>query len=170
MAAQQETEKPESVRRALQVLWALVVFGAVAVLVTWLREDSLIRSWAEGHRSVSAVLADGGIEAVKEGDIKPPAFVPVTAVMYLVMGGMLAVLAPLFSAGFEWARISLVVTVLVLLVGVGAILLTAPPAVFLVLSLVGLVLAVALLVLLVHKDTTAYLHSWSREERDTVRR
>ena len=170
MAAQQDNTRPESVRRALQVLWALVAFGAVAVLLTWIFEDSLIRSWAEGHRSVRDVLAAGGLEAVKEGEIKPPAFVPVTAVIYLVMGGLLAVLAPLLAAGFEWARVCLIVTLLTLVVGVGAILFTAPPALFLVLSVIGLLLTIALLVLLVHKDTTAYLHSWSAEDRDTVQR
>ncbi|NPC95398.1 hypothetical protein [Nocardioides sp. zg-DK7169] len=170
MAAQQDNSRPESVRRALQVLWALVAFGAVAVLLTWIFEDDLVRSWAEGHRSVRDVLASGGVEAVEQGVIKPPAFVPVTAVIYLVMAGMLAVLAPLFAAGFEWARVCLIVTLLTLVIGVGAILITAPPAMFLVLSVVGLVLTITLLVLLVHKDTTAYLHSWSAEDRDTVQR
>lgn len=170
MAAQQEITRPESVRRALQVLWALVGFGALAVLLTWIFEDSLIRSWAEGHNSVRDVLAAGGIDAVKQGVIKPPAFVPVTAVMYLVVGGMLAVLAPLFAAGFEWARVCLVGTLLVLVVGVVAVLITAPPAMFLVLSVIGLALTVALLVLLLHKDTTAFLHSWSAADQDTVQR
>ncbi|WP_166140462.1 hypothetical protein [Nocardioides ochotonae] len=170
MAAQQENTRPDSVRRALQVLWALVAFGAVAVLLTWIFEDDLIRSWAEGHRSVRDVLASGGIEAVKDGEIKPPAFVPVTAVIYLVMGGLLAVLAPLFAAGFEWARICLVVTLLTLVVGVVAILITGPPSLFLALSVIGLMLTLALLVLLLHKDTTAYLHGWSAEDRDTVQR
>ncbi len=79
---------PASLVRAVQALLALVTLGAVTVVLTVLPEDQLVRSWAEGNPSVRGTLATGGLEAVREGPIRPPGFVPVA-----IVSGWLAVAA-----------------------------------------------------------------------------
>src|SRR5438128_12352555 len=56
-------ERPASLTLALRLLAALVLLGAVAVLLIAARQDDLIRSWAEGNPAVREVLHTRGLEA-----------------------------------------------------------------------------------------------------------
>lgn len=149
---------PRSVTRALQALGAMTALGAIAVVLTIVLEDQLIQSWAEGNPSVRETLETGGLEAVKNGPIQTPGFVPVAIVLYIVLAGLVAVLGAFFRQGHEWARISLVVMLALMAIGMVAGLRTGPPAVFVVFSLLLLVAEGVVLYFLLHRDTTGYLH------------
>ena len=150
-------QPPPSLARATQALLGLVALGAVTVALTVLLEDQLIRAWAEGNASVRGTLASGGLEAVKDGPIRPPGFVPVAIVLFLVVVGLVWVLAAFLRAGHEWARISLAVLVALTAIATVAAIRTGPPAVFVVLAFVSLVLDVLIVVFLFRRDTTAFV-------------
>ena len=102
----------------------------------------LVDAWAAGRSDSSSV--------------EPPAFVPVAVTMFVVVASLAAVLVFFLREGHEWARI--VLSAVVALVGVAtlAILRTSPPALFLVLAAVSLVLDVAAVVALWRRETRAY--------------
>ena len=150
-------QPPPSMARAIQALLGLVALGAVTVVLTVLLEDQLVTSWAEGNPSLRGTLASGGLDAVRDGPIRPPGFVPVAIVLFLVIAGLLWVLAAFLRAGHEWARISLAVLLGLTAVATLAGIRTGPPAVFVVLAVVSLVLEVLVVVYLFRRDTTAFL-------------
>ena len=156
---------PTSMTRVNQLLLAVVALGAVAVALVVVLEDQLVRSWAEGKPELRRTLAEGGVEAVRNGAVQPPAFVPVSIVLFLVVAGLLWVLGIFLRAGYEWARLSVAVLVVLSGISVVAGIRTDPPAVFVVFSVAALVLLVVLLVYLFHPQTTAYLRS-PGDERD----
>lgn len=157
---------PETVTRATQAMVTLVAVGAVAVALTVLLEDQLIRSWAEGNSSVRGTLASGGLEAVKDGPIRPPGFVPVGLVLFLVLAGLVWVLGAFFRAGHEWARLSLAVLVALTAIATVAGIRTGPPVVFVLFCLVSLLVGVVLLRYLFDPATTAFI----RGPQDTPER
>ncbi|GAA1961486.1 hypothetical protein GCM10009798_21560 [Nocardioides panacihumi] len=152
-------ERPASLTLALRLLAALVVLGAVAVVLIVTRQDDLIRSWAEGNPAVREVLNTRGLEAVKEGSVQPPRFVPVAITLYVVLAGLTAVLGVFLNNGYEWARLG--ITVLLFFSAVAGIagLRVGQPVVFDVCTVVGLALFAAMMVPLWHPDTTAYIHA-----------
>lgn len=150
--------RPLSVTRTLQSLGALLALGLVAVVLTVVLEDQLIRSWAEGNPAVRETLQVGGLEAVKNGSIRTPGFVPVAIVLFIVLAGLAAVLLAFFRQGHEWARVSLAVMLALTAIGTVAGLRTGPPAVFVVFSAAALLLEAVVLYFLFHRDTTAFLH------------
>ncbi|HEY0890130.1 MAG TPA: hypothetical protein VGE38_11015 [Nocardioides sp.] len=152
-------ERPMSLRLAVQMLWALLVVGAVTVLLIVLREDDLIRTWAEGNRATREILERQGLEAVKDGSVQPPQFVPVAVTMYVVLAALVWVLGVFLRNGFEWARSG--ITVVLVFSGVAAVggMRVGQPTLFDVCTVVCLVLVAALLVALWHPRTTAYIHA-----------
>lgn len=152
-------ERPASLTLALQLLGALVLLGAVTVVLIITRQDDLIRSWAAGNPAVRDVLQTRGLEAVKEGSVQPPQFIRVAITMYVVLASLIAVLGVFLSNGFEWARLG--ITVLLFFSAVAGIagLRVGQPAGFAVCTVVGLALFAALMVPLWHPDTTAYIHA-----------
>jgi hypothetical protein len=152
-------ERPASLTLALQLLAALVLFGAVAVVLIVLLRDDLIRSWAEGNPAVREVLESRGLDAVKEGSVQPPQFIRVAITLYVVLAGLIAVLGVFLNNGYEWARI--VITGLLFFSAVAAVagLRVGQPTAFAVCTVVGLALFAALMVPLWHRDTTAYIHA-----------
>lgn len=149
-------QRPKSVDRAMQVLGALLLLAAVVAALTVLLEDEIIRVWARGNPSARSILANDGLEALKQEPITPE-FVPVVLVLFLVMALLAWVLAMFFRAGHHWARVSLTVAVVLMTVSTLAILRTDMPAAFAALSLVSVLLEVLLLWFLWHRDTTAYV-------------
>lgn len=152
-------ERPASLTLALRLLAALVLLGAVVVLLIVTRQDDLIRSWAEGNPAVREVLHTRGLEAVKEGSVQPPRFIPVAITLYVVLAGLIAVLGVFLNNGYEWARLG--ITVLLFFSAVAGIagLRVGQPVVFDVCTVVGLALFAAMMVPLWHPDTTAYIHA-----------
>ncbi|WP_300676629.1 hypothetical protein [Nocardioides sp.] len=150
--------RPWSLTLALRLIVAMIVVGAVTVLLVIWRQDDLITVWAKGNPAAKELLASHGLEAVKEGSVTPPRFIPVAITEYIVLAGLVGVLAAFLRNGFEWARIS--ITVLLFFTGVAAIagFRVGQPTLFSVFSVILLVLFVALMVPLWHPATTAYLH------------
>jgi hypothetical protein len=64
-----------------------------------------------------------------------------------------------FRSRHPWARIALTATIALMALGTCATLRIGPPAIFVVLSVIGLVLQVAIVVALWHRDTSAYLRA-----------
>ena len=151
-------ERPVELTRALQALAALVVVGGVTVVFVGIFHDSLIRSWAEGNAATRHLLHTGGLEAVRQGTVRPPHFVRPAITLYVVMVGLLWVLAQFLRNGFEWGRVG--ITVLLggsAIASVGAIL-TGPPALFVVCTVLAIVVGVTALVLMWLPPVTRYIH------------
>ena len=153
-------QQPRSMQRVGQVLLALLGLGAlVAVLTVVLRQD-LVDAWAAGN--------EVRIEGLAANTISPPAFVPVAITLFVVLALLLGVLYMFVRAGHNWARLALSVLMALLVFATVAGLRTGPPTVFVVLSLLSLVLDVAVLVLLWHRDTSAYMRgAWLESHRDS---
>lgn len=151
-------ERPVELTRALQALAALVVVGGVTVLFVVLFRDSLIRAWAEGNAATRHLLHTGGVDAVRQGTVRPPHFVQPAIVLYVVMVGLLWVLSQFLRNGFEWGRVG--ITVLLIgsaIASVGAIL-TGPPALFVVCTIIAIAIGVTALVLMWLPPVTRYIH------------
>lgn len=149
------TDRPVSVTLTLRVLWMLTALAGVITVLVWALRDDLVLAWAEGNASASRLLAEGGLEAVEES-LRVPAFVPVVVTSFVTFLMLVWVLAGFFKEGFTWARICLGAIALfgafmaVLAIG------SDIPLLFDVLSGFAAVLSLALLVLLLHPQTTRF--------------
>ena len=151
-------ERPVELTRALQALAALVVVGGVTVVFVVLFRDSLVRAWAEGNPATRHLLHTEGLEAVRKGTVRPPHFVQPAITLYVVMLGLLWVLAQFLRNGFEWGRVG--ITVLLLgsaIASVGAIL-TGPPTLFVICTILAIIIGVTALVLMWLPPVTRYIH------------
>jgi cytochrome bd-type quinol oxidase subunit 2 len=120
---------PVSVTRARQLLAVLVAVGAVITGLIVVLQDQLIRSWAEGRPDMRRVLRTQGLEAVKNGEVHVPAFMPVAVVMFVVVALLIWVLAAFLRGGYNWARVALTLTLFFLAVGTIGGLRTGAPSV-----------------------------------------
>jgi hypothetical protein len=141
----------------MRMLAAVVALGAVVTVLTVVLRDQLIRTWAEGRPDLRRVLRTQGLDAIKNGEVHVPAFVPVALVLFVVVAALVWVLAAFLRGGYNWARVALTVTLFFLAVGTIAGLRTGAPTTFVVLSLVSFPLEAAAGYFLWHKDTSAYL-------------
>lgn len=151
-------ERPVELTRSLQALAALVVVGGITVLFVVLFRDSLARSWAEGNPATRHLLHTEGLAAVRAGTVKPPHFVAPAITLYVVMVALLWVLSQFLRNGFEWGRVCITVLLLgTAVASVGAIL-TDPPTLFVVCTIVAIVIGVTSLVLMWLPPVTRYIH------------
>lgn len=141
------SERPASVTRAIRMLLGLVALAGVTALLSILLRDDLLRSWTVGQPVDSS--------------IKPPSFVPVAIVLFVVFAGLSLVLVPFFSSGHNWARFSIAAMVVFVVVSTLAGMRTDPPTVFLIISVVSFLVDAALMFYLWHRDTNAYLRGSS---------
>ena len=82
---------------------------------------------------------------------------PVVIVLYVVLALLALVLVPFLRHGHNWARHSLVATVLVIAISMVAVLRTDPPAVFVVAIVATLLLEALILFYLWHRDTSRFV-------------
>jgi hypothetical protein len=158
-------EQPVSMTRAQQLLAVLVALGAVVTVLIVVLRDQLIRSWAQGRPDTRKVLRTRGLEAVKNGEVHVPAFIPVALVLFVVVALLIWVLSAFLRGGYGWARVALTVTLFFLAVGTIGGLRTGAPATFMVLSVASFPIELAAAYFLWHRDTTAYLRgTWSAPE------
>jgi Trk-type K+ transport system membrane component len=134
--------RPGSATGAMWLVAGMIVLTGVTALLTAVFEDDLVGAWAQGRTDL--------------GSVQPPAFVPVAITMFVVVALLALVLLEMFRHGHDWARILLTALVLMMTLATVAGLRTGPPAFFLVLSLVSLVVDLAALALLWHPDTRAF--------------
>jgi O-antigen/teichoic acid export membrane protein len=119
-----------------------VGIAGLATLFTIVFKDELVDAWAADRTDV--------------GSVTPPAFVPVAVTMFFVVAMLTFVILAFFRQGYEWARILLSLIAVVLALATLAVLQTSPPTLFLVVAIVSLLVDVAAVVALWHKDTRAF--------------
>lgn len=136
---------PRSVVRASRALLLLVAVGALTTLLVVVQSEELLAAWTAGHPPDSTIA--------------PLDFVPVAVVLYGVFVGSVLLVRTFFLGGHGWARHVLTATVLFVVFATVAALRTDPPTAFVVVSVVGLVVEAACLVLLWHRDTSAFLRA-----------
>ena len=131
---------PGSVVNAVRVLGLIVATSGVITLLIWLMLDDVILGWAEGNPSAQDLLAQGGIDQLRESPIVP-GFVAL-AVVAFVGFTLLAVVLASFLLG----------------VLVGAVCLDSHlPVIFVVLYALVIVEGLVLSYFLWRRETTAYL-------------
>jgi hypothetical protein len=149
-------ELPGSITNALRNLVALVVVSGMAVLLTWLQHDEVIRAWAKGNSSAQEILASGGMAALRESALVPK-FVPLALVSFVVFVVLVVVLGAFLADGHGWSRLVLTATsffgVLVAVLGLNHGL----PMAFVIVSALFFLLCLTLVFFLWRKDASAYL-------------
>ena len=149
-------ELPGSITNALRNLVALVGVSGMAVLLTWLQHDEVIRAWAKGNSSAQEILASGGMAALRESAIVPK-FVPLALVSFVVFVVLVVVLGAFLVDGHGWSRLVLTATsffgVLVAVLGLNHGL----PTAFVIVSALFFVLSLTLVFFLWRKDASTYL-------------
>lgn len=135
-------ERPAVVTGAAWLATAAVAMTGLTALMTVVFKDELVRAWAADRSDAGAV--------------EPPAFVPVAITMFVVVAALAVVLISFFREGHNWARILLSAVVVMVGIATFAILRTHPPALFLVVAIVSLVVDLAAVVALWHRDVRAF--------------
>jgi hypothetical protein len=155
--AAEESGRPSSVTQAIRMHSLLVLLALVAVVLTVVMNDELIRTWAEGRPDLRRVLETQGLQAIKDGAVRPPAFVAPSITLFVVVGLLMWMLLVFFANGNNWARLSLTALLFFAAVTAVAAIRTEPPAVFVVLAVAAMVLEVVAVAYLWHPDTNRFL-------------
>jgi hypothetical protein len=147
---------PGSVVNSLRVLGLIVATSGVITLLIWLMRDDVILGWAEGNPSAQEILAQGGIEQLRESPIVP-GFVALSVVAFIGFTALAVVLGSFFRGGHAWTRYVLTATAGVGVL-VGAVCLDSHlPTIFVVLSALVILEGLVLSFFLWQRETTAYL-------------
>lgn len=149
---------PGSVALAIRAAWGLVGVIAVTVVLLAVFRNDVVGSWARRHEGAREAFAEGGREGLAQANLHPPAFLPVGATMLVVFAMLVWVLTAFFREGHRWGQLGL--TGLVAVCAFASIdfgFLLRPPAVFVVIAAVSLVVEGVVLVALWHRDTLRYL-------------
>ncbi|WP_137292734.1 hypothetical protein [Nocardioides dongxiaopingii] len=137
------TQRPTSVTRVVQLVWALVALATVLAALTVVFEDDLVRALGAAGTSADDTRV-------------PPSFAPVAVVLAGTVSCLLLVQLALVVGGHPWARHSLAVTVgLVGLGTVSALTSSSPPLAAVVGGVLGLVLEALVVVNLYRPGTAA---------------
>jgi hypothetical protein len=149
---------PGSVVNSMRVLGLIVATAGVITVLIWLRRDDVILGWAEGNPSAQDLLAQGGIELLRESPIVP-GFVALSVVAFVGFALLALVLGSFLIGGHGWARYVLTATAGVGVL-VGAVCLDSHlPTIFVVLSALIIVEGLVLSFFLWRRETTAYLRA-----------
>lgn len=152
-------------RVSLWLLGSLLALGLLTVALVGLLRERMVLNWAEGHRQAREIVAQRGLDyLMDERPIAVPQFFAVSAVLYLTVASLIAVLAVFYAHGHHWARVCLTVLLVMTVVATGSGLRVQPPLTFSVLSILGIAMVLALLVAMWHPRTTEHL----RAARDQV--
>ena len=147
---------PGSVANSMRMLGLIVATSGVIAVLTRLMRDDVILGWAQGNPSAQEILAQGGIEQLRESPIVP-GFVALAVVAFVGFALLSAVLASFFVGGHGWTR-PVLTSAAGLGVLVGAVCLDKNlPTVFVVLSAVVIAEGLALIFFLWRRETTTYL-------------
>ena len=150
-------QRPKSVTQATWTQWAVVLLAGVAVVLTAVLRDDLELAWARNNQAAQVILAEGGLKALRESSITPPAFVPVAIVAFAVFALLAWVLLALFRNGHQWARLSLCALAAFSILAFVVIYRQSPPLSFTVVGVLAVVLDLALLFFLWHPDTNDFI-------------
>jgi hypothetical protein len=151
------TDRPGSVTMAIRMHSLLIVVGAAAVALAVLLNDELIRSWAEGRADMRRVLETQGLEAVKNGNVQPPAFIAPSITLFVVVALLIWMLLLFFANGNGWARLALTALLFFAAVATVAGIRTDPPSIFVAILIGSMVVEVVAVAYLWHPDTNRFL-------------
>ncbi|RYB95554.1 hypothetical protein EUA93_15135 [Nocardioides oleivorans] len=147
---------PRSVVNSVRVLMLIVATAAVITVLIWLLRDDVILGWARGNPSAQEILAQGGIDQLRDSPIVP-GFVALAVVAFVGFTLLAMVLGSFLLGGHGWARIVLTATAGVGVL-VGAVALKSHlPAIFVVLSALVIAEGLVLSFLLWRRETTVFL-------------
>ncbi len=149
-------EMPGSVVNSLRTLVLLVVTTGVITALIWLLRDDVLLAWAKGNPSAQEILAQGGIEALREDQITP-GFFALALVAFIGFSLTALVLGSLLAGGHGWARPVLTATAFFGALVAAVCLANNLPTIFVVLAIVLLILGGALIFFLWSRSTSAYL-------------
>jgi hypothetical protein len=135
----------------------LIALGAVAVVLTVVMNDALIRAWAEGRPDMRRVLRTQGLEAIKNGNVRPPAFIAPSITLFVVIALLIWMLLLFFANANGWARLALTALLFFASVATIAGVRTDPPTIFVALMVGSVVLEVVAVAYLWHPDTNRFL-------------
>ena len=148
---------PGSVLNAMRVLGLIVATSGVIALLIWLMRDDVILGWAKGNPSAQEILAQGGIELLRDSPIVPGFVAALGRRVRRLRRCWCSCSAAFFVGGYGWTRPVLTATagvgVLVGVVGLDNHL----PVIFVVLSALVIVEGLVLSFFLWQRETTAYL-------------
>jgi hypothetical protein len=134
-------QRPGAMTSAIRAQLALVGVAGLTTLLVVVQRDELVRSWSARHPT----------------GIDPPAFVPVTVVLFITFGLLAAVLVVFFRAGHGSARLALTALAGLFLVSMFAVFRLDPPVLFVVMAMVSALLDLVVLYFLWHRDTSEFL-------------
>lgn len=134
-------QRPASVTNAIRAQAALVLVSGLTTVLTVVQRDELAEAWRSSEAAGT----------------QPPAFTPVAIVLFFTYALLAGILALFFREGHPSARHSLGGLTVFYLFSMLVLCLQGPPVVFVVLAVVSAVLGVVLMVLLWHRDTSAFL-------------
>ncbi len=147
---------PASVKTATHLTGVVIVLSGLTVLLTWLRYDALVLEFAERNAAAGRILADQGLDALKESPLLPK-FVPLAIVSLVVFAPLAGVLLLLLREAVSWARLGLSATVAFnVLLGVQGINRDLPWY-FVVLVVASLVANLALLVTIWRREVSVFV-------------
>ena len=156
------TDRPSSVTMAIRMHWLLIVLGTVAVALVVFLNDELIRSWAEGRPDMRRVLETQGLEAIKNGEVRPPAFIAPSITLFVVVALLIWMLLLFFANANGWARFALTALLFFAAVATIAGIRTDPPRIFVAIMIGSMVVDVVAFAFLWHPDTNRFLRRASR--------
>ena len=138
-------QRPATVTASIWLTVGVLAVSGISALLTLVFEDELLAAWRDGRSDTSSV--------------QQPAFVPVALVMFVVMAMLMTVLLMFFREGHNWSRVLIIALILLLGVATLAVLRTRPPALFMVLCSLSILLDLAAVWCLLHKDTRAWINA-----------
>ena len=158
-------EAPPTHRISLVLLGAFLALGLLTVALVALLRERMVLNWAEGHRDAREIVAQRGLDyLMDERPIAVPQFFAVSAVLFVTVASLVAVLSMFYAHGHHWARVCLTVLLVMTAIATGSGMRVDPPVTFLVLSWLAIALVVGLLAAMWHPSTSATL----RETRARV--
>ncbi len=156
------TDRPRSVTHAIRMHVVLIALGGVAAALTIVMNDALIRSWAEGRSDMRRVLETQGLQAIKDGPVRPPAFVAPSLTLWVVIALLIWMLLLFFANANAWSRLTLTALLFFAAVATIAGIRTDPPSVFVVIMIASMVVEVVAVAFLWHPDTNRFLRRASQ--------
>jgi hypothetical protein len=149
---------PRSVGLAIGSVWGLVGVMALGVVLMWFFDDDMVGAWAEHHEGAGDAFAQGGRLGLERAGFAPPSFLPVGATMVVVGAMIVWVLTVFLRRGYRWGQLGLVALMVGCLyasIALGFVL--SPPAVFVAVAVLSLLVEVVALACLWHHDTRAHV-------------
>ena len=137
-------QRPTSVTRAVQLIWLLVLLALAMTVLSVVFDDELLR-------------VSGAAGTTADDTRVPPSFAPVAVVLYVTVASLVLVLLSFLVGGHNWARHCLTAVFAMLAIAAVSGLRLDPPAVFVVVSVVSLVLEAVLVYFLYRPETGAYV-------------